>query len=355
MHTDFLIIGQGISGTFLSWFLTQKGISNIVVDEYRTDIPSRVAAGLINPVTGRRVVKSWKIDELMPFAEKAYTALGKHLGVEGIRKKSIIDFFPNEKVLNNFREKIAEGIDYIHMHGTEDYRSVFNYDFGYGVVTPAYIANLREILPLFRRTLLEEGRLLEDVFDHEQLEVTPEHIRYKDITARYIIYCEGAHGYFNPYFGKLPFALNKGQALIIKVPGLPPDNIYKKTHSIIHLYDDYFWIGGGYEWEFKDSKPTDAFRQQMENFLKGWLKLPFEIIEHKAAVRPATVERRPFAGMHPVCKNIGILNGMGTKGCSLAPYFSLQLIEHILEGKEIEKEASVNRFDHLLARTISEE
>jgi glycine/D-amino acid oxidase-like deaminating enzyme len=55
--------------------------------------------------------------------------------------------------------------------------------------------------------------------------------------------------------------------------------------------------------------------------LKTWLKVPFKIIDHKASVRPANIERRPFVGFHPTLKNIGILNGMGTKGCSLAPIF----------------------------------
>jgi len=58
MMTDVLIIGQGICGTFLSWWLEQKGLSFIVIDEERPYTASRAAAGLINPVTGRRIVKT---------------------------------------------------------------------------------------------------------------------------------------------------------------------------------------------------------------------------------------------------------------------------------------------------------
>ena len=59
MKTDTLIIGQGISGTFLSWFLHKAGEEFLVIDDHKATASSHVAAGLINPVTGRRVVKVW--------------------------------------------------------------------------------------------------------------------------------------------------------------------------------------------------------------------------------------------------------------------------------------------------------
>ena len=56
------------------------------------------------------------------------------------------------------------------------------------------------------------------------------------------------------------------------------------------------------------------------------------------------MERRPFVGLHPKFSNIGILNGMGTKGVMLAPYFSNHFIEHLLDGKALDKEVDVRRF-----------
>jgi hypothetical protein len=55
-------------------------------------------------------------------------------------------------------------------------------------------------------------------------------------------------------------------------------------------------------------------------------------------------------GLHPLYKQIGICNGMGTKGCSLAPYFACQLIEHIEKGIDINPEANIERFAHLLVK-----
>src|SRR5215204_1571960 len=66
-HTEFLIIGQGISGTWLSYYLQKANKSFVVIDNDQPNSASRVAAGIINPVTGRRIVKTWMIDELLSF------------------------------------------------------------------------------------------------------------------------------------------------------------------------------------------------------------------------------------------------------------------------------------------------
>ncbi|HMH31943.1 MAG TPA: hypothetical protein VK543_02880, partial [Puia sp.] len=66
----------------------------------------------------------------------------------------------------------------------------------------------------------------------------------------------------------------------------------------------------------------------------------------------ATLERRPFVGFHPLKKNIGILNGMGTKGCSLAPFFASQLVQHIRHQSAIIPEAGVQRFSNILGRSF---
>src|SRR5436189_5620437 len=98
MKTDYLIIGQGISGSFLCHELEKAGLSFLVIDEYRPYSASRIASGIINPVTGRRIVKTWMIDELLPFAWEAYKTLGNFLAVECISKTSSLDFFPSPQM-----------------------------------------------------------------------------------------------------------------------------------------------------------------------------------------------------------------------------------------------------------------
>jgi len=96
--------------------------------------------------------------------------------------------------------------------------------------------------------------------------------------------------------------------------------------------------------------PTEKFYKGATELLNVWLKKPYKVLAHKASVRPATLERRPFVGCHPVYSNVGILNGMGTKGSSLAPFFAHQLAQHIIYNFPVAPEADVHRFSRILSK-----
>lgn len=331
MQTDVLIIGQGICGSFLSWYLLAQGKEVVVIDEERVSSPSRVAAGLINPVTGRRMVTAWMVDELFPFAGKAYTDFGKQLGIQAISRNDVVDLFPNPFMRESFLQKLAEGNEYIHRVDDETHFSEwFNYEFGAGLIGPAYTAHLDLLLPAWRAELKKQNRLREEVFTADALQVQPDEIKYDDIHARQIIFCDGPAGMQHPFFQALPFSRNKGEALIVEIPELPQDHTYKKSMLLVPLSEPgLFWFGSSNHWEFEDDKPTPAFLGQGKNLLQQLLKIPFKVVDHRAGLRPATLERRPFVGFHPLHSSVGILNGMGTKGCSLAPYFAHQLAQYI--------------------------
>jgi len=348
-----IIVGQGVSGTLFSWFCAQHHLDFIVINDVAANSPSKTAAGLINPVTGRRVVTVWMDDTILPFAEKTYGDMGRILAIEAISKMNIVDFFPNPFMKESFLKKMSQQAPYISLAKDEQYLSeYFNYEFGTGIIEPAYIVHLQQLLPAWRQYLQREDKFIDEAFDFAQLRVSDTVVQYGNILADTIVFCDGVAGSENPYFNLLPFALNKGEAIIIEAPDLPAGHIYKKSMTLAPFGEaGIFWAGTNYIWEYDDEHPTEAFRKSTEQNLNSWLKVPYKIIDHKAAVRPATVERRPFVGLHPVYKNVGILNGMGTKGCSLAPYFASQLVQHIVHQHPIEKEADLARHTRILSRS----
>lgn len=353
MQVDYIVLGQGVSGTFLSYFLMQEGASVLVIDEAKPYTASRVASGVINPVTGRRVVKTWMIDDIMPFAVKAYTQISDDLAIENIIKKvSILDFVPTVQMLEAFQKRVDESADYIAFaNNAEEIKQYFNFPFKIGEINTAYNVALWELLQSYRHYLDSKKNLLEERFNWDACEIHADKIVYKNIEAKKIICCDGVEGLQNRHFSQLPFALNKGEALIVHIPGLSDRHIYKMGYTIVPLRQkDLFWVGSNYQWSYHDDKPTDLFRITLQNHLNHWLKIPYEIKDHIASVRPANVERRPFVGLHPAYDSIGILNGMGSKGCSLAPYFAYQLTHHLLYKKEIEILADVKRFQKILSR-----
>lgn len=353
IKTEYLIIGQGISGTFLSWYLHQTGKSFIVIDNNDPTSSTRVAAGIINPVTGRRVVKTWMIETILPFAQDAYNQIGDVLGIEAIAEKKMIEFFPSVQMRIAFSERAAGSHqEYISLPVDESkFYNSFNYELGFGEISPCYIVNLPELLPAWRKFLRDKNLLREVNFSEKDLNVGQQ-VVYNDIVADKIIFCDGIYSSTNRFFRNLPFALNKGEALIIRSDELPSEFIFKKNLTLAPLGDGMYWAGASYEWDFMDNLPSDAFRISAEKTLSHWLKHPFKVEAHLASIRPATVERRPFVGMHPHFPSVGILNGMGTKGCSLSPYFANQLVNHLTKNTPILPEVDISKFSGVLKSSL---
>ena len=324
----------------------------MVIDEDNENSSSKIAAGIINPVTGRRYAYTWMIDELMEFASETYDEMGKELNSKFIFEKTIIDFFPSPQMRNAFIERLKENDTYLHSYPDQNhFNQYFNHDFGCGEIRPAYMVHVQLLLASWRNKLLGLNCIVEEKFEINELKIEPDHISYKNIVAEKIIFCEGSSGFENPWFKLLPFAPNKGEALIIECEGLTNQHIFKKGLMLAPLpVQHLYWLGSNYQWEFENDQPTEAFYNHAVQVLNGWLKKPYRILFHKAAVRPATLERRPFVGLHPHTQQVGILNGMGTKGTSLAPFFAQQLAQHLAYNLPISPEADVRRFNRILSK-----
>lgn len=353
MVVDYIIVGQGISGTFLSYYLHKSNKSVLVLDKPISNTASRIASGVINPVTGRRIVKTWMIDELLPFARDAYQEIGTFLQFNIVNDCSVLEFHPTLQMRDAFNMRLAEKAEYLYaVDNDQAWKKIFNYHFGVGKVAPALHLDLQTLVSQYRSFLQKENLLVEDVFDERYLQHSNTGVQYKDIQASEIFFCDGVAGTLHPYFDKLPFAFNKGEAIIAEIPDLPNQCIYKQGLSLVpwNRKKQLFWIGSTYIWNYEDVLPTKEFAEKVTFQLNNWLKLPYRLVDHFAAERPANIERRPFVGLHPQFPHIGILNGMGTKGCSLAPYFAQQIVDHLEKGTQIDPLADVGRFARVLAR-----
>ena len=349
MNVDFIIVGQGICGTWLSYYLSQTNASFIVIDNNEPNSSSKIAAGIINPVTGRRIVKTWMIDELLQHLKIACLELEKEVGSAVLCQKNIIDFFSTQQIKTAFEERIKTDTTFLKVPANQnEFNSIFHAEFGNGEISPSYLFNLKMVIPAWRKTLLAKQQLLEEEFLIPNLKTSSSQVFYNDIVANKIIFCDGISSLQNPFFKTLPFSFNKGESLLIEAAEIPETNIFKKGIVLAPQGNNLFWVGSNYEWNFTDANPSIDFLDKTKKQLNNWLKVPYKIVEHKAAIRPTNLERRPFVGLHPTNKNIGILNGMGTKGCTLAPYFAKQLVDILFLQSPIHPEATIERFKKIL-------
>ncbi len=353
MLYDHIIVGQGISGTMLSWALMKTGKKVLVIDQSLPHTATKVASGVINPVTGRRIMRSWQIEKIMPAAVAAYQEMEQQFGKSLIRQCNIISFHTTPQMSEAFAEKLLTEKDYLSLPQQQDaYSPYFNYRYGIGEIGPSWYIDLHAVLSEWRQYLQEQEALLEEAFQWEDLVVNDTEVSYHGIRAGSIICSEGAAGFTTPYFKQLPFAPNKGQALIVEIEELPSNHIYKHGLTLVPWKENTWWAGASFEWNYPDAGPTQAFADQTQAQLRDWLKLPFKVVDHIAAERPATVERRPFVGMHPQHHRIGIFNGMGTKGCSLSPYLAQQFAAQLNGQGMVDAAADVKRFERVLGMNI---
>jgi glycine/D-amino acid oxidase-like deaminating enzyme len=351
MQADYIIVGQGLSGSLLAMELMAQGSSVLVVDDDTQGIASKVAGGIINPVTGKRLVTSWMAGVLLPFAADVYNKLSIKWNVPLLQPTALLEFHFTHEGRSLFDEKMNTGNEYLYAATNEErWQEYFRFNYGIGVISPGYVLDIRTLLAHCRKDLQQTNALLSEKFMMDECEITSASIIYRHVRAKKIIFCDGAKGSKNPYFQRLPWSEDKGEALIVSIPGLPRAHIFKQGISIIPWQDDLFWVGAAHDWKFTDMNPTPAFRQKVTEQLDYWLRLPYIIIDHLVAQRPANLERKPFVGLHPGEDAVGILNGMGGKGCSLAPYFAVQLAHHLVHGSPILPDADVRRFERILCR-----
>src|SRR5690606_16197559 len=108
MEVDFLLVGQGIAGTLLSYRLIKGGKRVHVIDQPAKNTCSRVAAGLFNPVTGRNLVKTWHADVIFPEIVPLYAQLEEELKVKFLFIRDLYRPFDSLKEQNDWMGRSSE-------------------------------------------------------------------------------------------------------------------------------------------------------------------------------------------------------------------------------------------------------
>jgi len=337
-----LIIGQGIAGTMLAHHLMKAGQNVVALDEMGLTMSSRVAAGLYNPVTGKRMIKTWLADELFPYALKVYHELEEELDINVIQDRNVYkpyrDVAEQNDLLAKSSDKRFNGYLNTDFDSTS-FSGLVDDDFGGTEVLQAGNIELNPLLNAFRKKLMQNDSLIEEAFDEKLLNGT----NYKGVDYQKVILCQGADAMNNDLFNWLPFSPTKGEILEVTIDNFPNTHIVSKGFFILPKTENRFVVGSTYELKI-DGGVTEKGLNQLKNKLDGLLKVPYEVVKHKFGIRPTVRDRRPFVGVHPERKNVYIFNGFGTKGVTLSPYFANEFVNYLLNGDTINKEANIERY-----------
>ncbi len=345
---DFLIIGQGLAGSLLSYSLIKRGSSVMVLDEGAPYNSSSIAGGVYNPVTGRRLTKSWNIDLFQPIAKNIYQSLEQLLQEDFFEEKTILRIIASQEeyaLLKKRKEETEDNylgacIDQINEKG-------INQANGYCEIRGGGKVNTGLFLKKYRDYLIENNAYQRETFDYSILDIELDGtVIYKDFKAKTVIFSEGYKAAkLNPYFNYLPFNLVKGEILNVSIPGLTQRYIYGKSMLLTPMGGSYFKAGGTYDWGDLSEELTEEGKEELITKIEDIISVPYTIVSHEAGIRPATKDRRPFLGRHPQYPSIAIFNGMGTKGVLLAPALAENFAEYLLGQGNIIEGANIDRFN----------
>lgn len=352
MDNSYIVVGQGLAGSILAYELLKQGHTVTIVDSDSGARSSRVAAGIFHPLVFKRTTLTWKYEVLFDFLEEYYPNLEKELGGKFYNPMPYLRYFASQGERENWLKFMADDEyksflgDVVDESPIEGVTSTF----GVGYVKRSGWVDVNTMLDLFRTYFIEKEVYINDQFDYELIRFVTEPdilVNYKHLTVNRIIFAEGYGITQNPWFNYLPLKATKGQVLTVEVEGLVEDSIINRKVFALPLGNKQFKVGSTYEWEWEHEEPTPELRADLENKFASLVDLPFEVKDHQAGIRPSVHDRRPLIGMSASFSQLAVFNGMGSKGVMMAPYFARELVNYLNYLGNLDKEADIERFDHL--------
>ncbi|WP_439483729.1 NAD(P)/FAD-dependent oxidoreductase [Cyclobacterium plantarum] len=347
MKVDFLLIGQGLAGTILSYRLLEAGYKVHLIDDAHPSSSSKVAAGLYNPVTGRKLGKTWLadilFDEIEPFYKEMEGFLKqKFLHPIGIYRPFISFEEQNEwlaksadEQFTGFIKKVITGPQF---PGVRD-------DLGGLLLKKSGYVDIKSLLKAYRAWVKKQGMLTEVRFLAGHLNKSSEGTwHYGQLEAKNLVFTNGIQAKDSNFFNWLPFTPVKGEILTVRQEFHSREIINRGVFRI-DMGNGLGKVGATYDNQNVDLMPTDSGKKEILDKLEQLISAKIiEVTDQQVGIRPATIDRKPMLGKHPSEENVYIFGGLGAKGVSLSPYFSKKMVEFLVRGEELQKEVNINRF-----------
>jgi len=344
-EVDYIVVGLGIAGLSFAEQLSEHNKSFVVIDK-GVHGSTTVSGGVFNPTVLKRFTAAWNATVFVQDALPFYQGLAKKL------KVSIMETLPVYRILKSVEEQnnwmLASGNDAVESFLSSEILKNNNTSviapFGLGSVVGAGRIDPSLLLKVYRDYLLDQDKLCSQRFEYDMLTSDNGRINYKDLSARHIVFAEGAAAIHNPYFPKQCLVGNKGEYIIIKAPELKSTAILKGPMMVIPLGSDLYKVGATYSRDDYTHHNTDEAREEIVAKLRNMLSCDFEVVDQVAGVRPTVKDRRPLLGALPDQANTYFYNGLGTRGILMAPALSKMLYMFIEAGVPLPSEVDIQRF-----------
>ena len=327
MATSWTIVGQGLAGSCLAWELWKREVPFRII-EREDGGSSRVAAGLINPVTGKNFQPSRDIAKLLPQAIEFYKQLETMLDTGFWHPLPILRLAADDKQWAKMQDKAA--LPEIAQWIAEGPTPMVGSDWiGRLVLHGGGRLDTKTFLDASRAFFIEQG-----CYNMGEVPV--------DDAPAYTVWCEGAVGLMKNRYGTHRCA--KGEILTVEAKDWQENAIRIGAGGwLIPLGEKQFRVGATYEWDELDESPTEQGRKQLESFAAKLGGPEFRVINHEAGIRPILRRSQPLIG--PIGRDQWMFNALGSKGSLYAPGIAAQLADWLVDGKEADAHYDYRNFN----------
>ena len=341
---DILIIGQGLAGSLLAWELLRRHYRVVVIDN-GAENASQIAAGLINPITGRRLLKSSELENCLPTAMFCYRQLAAEFQQQFFVELPMLRILQNSTERRLALQRLQQTDYQPYVNAWRPAVSGCQAEFGVLQQTQTGYLRTRLLLSCLRDFFIANAAYRQTSLDYSEILLKP-NLRWRDLQPRHIVFCEGYLAQSNPWFRQLPFQLAKGEILSCETKAETPNQILNYGRWLIPLAAGRFKTGA----TFDPSNLTTQTHQHTASLLLNALEAvypglqPNHIYEHKAGIRPTTLDKQPFLGTHPQQPKLHIFNGFGAKGSLVIPWFAQSFANYLTQATPLPISADIRRY-----------
>lgn len=321
---QWTIAGQGLAGTCIAWALWKRGAKFMLVDR-GTGGSSRVAAGMVNPLTGKNFEPSWRIAEFLPEALEFYASVERQIGRQVWYPFPVLRLAGSAKEWGKIVSKLSSPAVVPWVAGEvpapDGWVGAVEVRGGGRLDTRAFMDGSRAFFE--ERGCYRKGEYLPSEKDEE------------------VIWCEGAAGLMAGRGG--PHRCAKGEILTLRAVGWDETRIRIGAGGwLVPQGGGVFRAGSTYEWDELDELATEKGRARVEEIASRLGGVVFEVIGHEAGVRPILRRSEPLIG--PLEGGGWMFNALGSKGALYAPGMAGRLARWLVDGVEPEPEVDFREF-----------
>ena len=362
MSQHVVVVGRGLAGAMVAWKFAERGCRISWWGDGESGA-SRVAAGMFNPVSFRRVVEVWNASAHVANMRSTLQAMEEAFGMQGalVHNVPVVKVFANDAYRQTWDDRWAtdHGVTQWAERGqpAEDLGiTSLNAPHGVGKVHAAGWVNVPALLDAMETHVASHHTLVDRAWRVE--DGLPD-------GADAVVDCRGVGAAKELSEVGLKVNPNHGDVLTLSTEA---DALQTQGHNVnngkwllpMRQQDGRQWwrLGATYSWDKPTSAPHGPAAQSLKDHMadafhggasQAWDKGRVEA--HQAGLRPASPDRRPMVGPWPgQPEGVLMLNGLGTRGVLVGPAAAEALVNFWLDDAPISPEMRPDRFKSVRAR-----